>query len=48
MHGVGVALAFFGVYAILTGYRIFRSTFLSRVLGVISIFAGVEACSIRR
>jgi len=40
-HGAGVALAFFGFYALLTGYLIFRSTFLPRILGVWSAVAGL-------
>jgi hypothetical protein len=40
-HGAAVALAFFGFYALLTGYLIFKSTFLPRVLGVLSECAGL-------
>src|SRR5205807_9572375 len=40
-RGAGVALEFFGFYALLTGYLIVRSTFLPRILGVWSALAGV-------
>src|SRR5438874_10356678 len=40
-QGAAMALAFFGFYALLTGYLIFRSTFLPRILGLVSIFAGL-------
>ena len=40
-HGAGIALAFFGFYALLNGYLIIRSTFLPRILGVFSVVAGV-------
>src|SRR5213082_4151726 len=39
--GAGIALAFFGFYALLTGYLIVRSTFLPRILGVWSMLAGL-------
>jgi Domain of unknown function (DUF4386) len=39
-HGAGIALAFFGFYALLTGYLMIRSTFLPRILGVVSVVAG--------
>lgn len=40
-RGAGIALAFFGFYAVLTGYLMIRSTFLPRTLGVLSVVAGV-------
>jgi len=40
-HGAGIALAFFGFYALLNGYLIIRSTFLPRILGVWSAVAGL-------
>ena len=40
-RGAGIALAFFGFYAALTGYLIVRSTFLPRFLGVWSVLAGL-------
>jgi hypothetical protein len=39
-RGAAVALVFFGFYALLTGYLILRSTFLPRILGVLSVLAG--------
>ena len=39
-QGAGIALAFFGFYAVLTGYLIIHSTFLPRILGVVSVIAG--------
>jgi len=40
-QAAGVALAFFGVSTFLNGYLIFRSGFLPRILGVISMLAGL-------
>ena len=40
-HGASIAMAFFGFYALLKGYLLVRSTFLPRILGVLSVFAGL-------
>jgi hypothetical protein len=40
-RGAAIALVFFGFYALLTGYLIIRSTFLPRILGVVSMVAGL-------
>jgi hypothetical protein len=40
-QGAGLAMVFFGIYAILSGYLIFRSTFLPHFLGWLSVIAGL-------
>ena len=40
-RGAAVALVFLGFYALLSGYLIIRSTFLPRILGVLSVFGGL-------
>jgi uncharacterized protein DUF4386 len=40
-RGAGMALVFFGFYALLTGYLIIRSTFLPWILGVLSVVGGL-------
>ena len=39
-YGYGVALVPFGMHCLLTGYLIFNSTFLPRVIGVLMMVAG--------
>jgi hypothetical protein len=38
-HSIG--LVFFGLYCLLIGYLIFRSTFLPRIIGVLEVVAGL-------
>ncbi|MBA3811418.1 MAG: DUF4386 domain-containing protein [Caulobacteraceae bacterium] len=42
-HGEGyvVSLVFFGVYCLLIGYLVFKSTFLPRLLGILMAIAGL-------
>src|SRR5258708_907819 len=40
-RGAAMALVFFGFYALLTGYLIIRSTFLPRILGLVSLLGGL-------
>lgn len=40
-YGLNVHLVFFGLWCVLTGYLIFRSTFLPRVLGVLLVISGL-------
>ncbi len=40
-QGAGVAMVFFGFYAVLTGYLFFTSTFLPRFLGVLGVMGGL-------
>lgn len=40
-RGAAMALVFFGFYAVLTGYLIIKSTFLPRILGVVSVLGGL-------
>ena len=39
--GAGIALVFFGFYAILRGYLVIRSTFLPHVLGWLGVLGGI-------
>jgi hypothetical protein len=40
-RGAAMALVLFGLYALLTGYLIIKSTFLPRILGVLSVLGGL-------
>ena len=39
-HGAAIAMVFFGIYAVIKGYLVFRSSFLPPALGVLSILGG--------
>ena len=39
--GAGIALVFFGFYALLKGYLVIRSTFLPRALGWLTVLGGI-------
>jgi len=41
-RGVDIALVFHGLFCILIGYLIYRSTFLPRILGALIAFAGLN------
>ncbi len=40
-QGVSICFVFFGVYCLLIGYLIFKSSFLPRILGVLMAVAGL-------
>lgn len=40
-QGAAIGLVFFGFYAVLKGYLLFKSTFLPRIFGVLAAFAGL-------
>ena len=39
--GIRIAIVFFGFFCLLTGYLIFKLTFLPRVIGVLMMIAGL-------
>ena len=39
--GIRLAIVFFGFFCLLTGYLIFKSTFLPRVIAVLMMIAGL-------
>jgi hypothetical protein len=41
-HGVNVAIVLHGVFCVLIGYLVFRSTFLPRILGALIAFGGLS------
>jgi hypothetical protein len=41
-QGYGIALVFFALFGVLTGYLVFKSTFLPRILGALMMLAGLS------
>jgi hypothetical protein len=41
-RGVNIAVVFHGIFCVLIGYLIYRSTFLPRILGTLIAFAGLN------
>lgn len=41
-QGYGIALVFFAFFGVLTGYLVFKSTFLPRILGALLMLAGLS------
>ena len=39
--GIRIAIVFFGFFCLLTGYLIFKSTFLPRIIGVLMVIVGL-------